>query len=113
MRSNSVAFRHNPLQLNIDLQKVLFWGAIALMLVLLLMPELAHAQSGGNAIKGKIDDARTNWVMPVGIGIMGAGAVISVILWALNVADWKEMGKWCLAAIFIGAIVSFIGYYAY
>ncbi|MBP2480143.1 hypothetical protein J3A72_000435 [Stenotrophomonas sp. PvP093] len=93
------------------IEKAVFWTAIAFTLLLALLPELAHAQSGGNIVKGKIDDARTNWVLPIGIGILGVGGTVSVLLWAFKVVEWTDMARWVFAGAIVGVIVTAIGMY--
>lgn len=82
---------------------LLYTLTIAVCATFLFFPETAFAQSGG-AIRAKLDEGRTSYAVPIGLGIIGTGATISVILWALDVMDWKGMAKWCLAAMIVGVI---------
>lgn len=69
-------------------------------------PDLAFAQSGGGAIRGKLDSARSSYAIPIGVGIISIGAIIAVICWLFDIIDWKGLAKWCFGAMLIGVIAS-------
>ncbi|WNH54856.1 hypothetical protein [Stenotrophomonas oahuensis] len=77
--------------------------ASAVVALFLFYPDLAHAD-GGSVVRGKIDGARSSYAIPIAGGIITFGAVTSVVLWLLDIVDWKNMAKWILGAILLGAI---------
>ncbi|KOB09327.1 hypothetical protein AE923_08930 [Xanthomonas arboricola] len=82
--------------------KLVNWGMMALLLGVILLPELAMAD--GNAVQAKIKDANDSWAIPIGVGILGVGAVVAIIGWAMDLVDWKTAAKFFLAAMLIGVI---------
>lgn len=88
-------------------QYAMYAALLALAALYLLFPEHAFA-GGGDVVRGKIDGARSNFAIPVAGGIAAIGSIASVVLWLLDVVDWKNMAKWILGAIMIGAIAGVI-----
>lgn len=86
---------------------IMYAVGTAILALLLFYPDLAHAD-GGSVVRGKIDNARSSYALPIGGGIIAVGAVVSVVLWLLDIVDWKNMAKWILGAILIGAIAGIV-----
>ena len=91
-------------------KSIITWTAFAAFCgFMLFFPDSAFAQS---AIQGKLDKARESYAVPIGLGIIGIGATISVIAWAFDAIDWKTMSKWIFAAILIGLVGGIVAEFA-
>ncbi|HEL3836391.1 TPA: hypothetical protein UMZ04_001128 [Stenotrophomonas maltophilia] len=83
---------------------ILMYAVVSTLAVLFFVfPDVAFAD-GGSAVRGKLDSARSSYALPIAGGIIALGAVGSVVMWALDLVDWKSMVKWIVAAILVGAI---------
>lgn len=73
--------------------------------ILVLYPDIVFAQSGsGGIVRGKLDQARNSYAVPIGIGIAAVGATCAIVAWLFDMMDWKGMAKWIFGAMLIGVV---------